>query len=162
MSSATPSEPEPDPETTQKSRPSLDKDWMCEVSNQMMTNLINFNFGLDENPTYCRLPNETINAAVNKLIDSPEMQELMHQAIGEIWVESQLKQTEWNAELNQRRFEMIDKELQETISPEESAELAGLTQLMRNQIDTEENLPLKGAKELHSKLLEMDQKDEPQ
>jgi hypothetical protein len=58
----------------------------------------------------------------------------------------------WNAELNQRRFELIDKDIQGTLRPAEQVELAGLTQLMREQVDTESNLPFAGAKKLHRLL----------
>lgn len=160
MSSATPSEP--DPETTPKSKPGLDHKEMQAVSNQIYSTLINYNFGLSENPNYPGLTHEEINELVHKLIDSHQLQELVNQFIGESWIKGQTQLTEWNADLNQRRFELIDKEIQETISTEESIELAGLTKLMRDQLDNEQNLPLKGAKELHRKLLEIDQKDESQ
>lgn len=59
---------------------------------------------------------------------------------------------EWNASLNQRRFELIDKEIRGTLSPAEQIELAGLTRIMREQLETEDNLPLEGAKALLRKL----------
>jgi hypothetical protein len=59
---------------------------------------------------------------------------------------------EWNAELNKRRFELIDKDIQGTLNRAEQIELAGLTQLMREQVDSEVNLPLEGARKLHRLL----------
>jgi len=59
---------------------------------------------------------------------------------------------EWNTELNKRRFELIDGDIQGTISQAEQIELAGLTQLMREQVDSEVNLPLEGARRLHQHL----------
>lgn len=61
---------------------------------------------------------------------------------------------EWSAELNKRRFELIDSDIQGTITPVEQVELAGLTHLMREHVDSEDNLPFEGAKKLHRFLTE--------
>lgn len=63
---------------------------------------------------------------------------------------------EWNAELNKRRFDLIDRDIQGTLSRPEEIELAGLTQLMREHIDSEANLPLAGARKLHRSLSRFD------
>ncbi len=62
----------------------------------------------------------------------------------------------WNAELNKRRFELIDGDIQGTLSPAQQIELAGLTQLMRDKVDSEANLPFAGARKLHQLLTDMD------
>ena len=62
----------------------------------------------------------------------------------------------WNAELNKRRFELIDMDIQGTLSYAEQLELAVLTQLMRDHVDSEMNLPIAGAKRLHRLLSEFD------
>jgi hypothetical protein len=59
---------------------------------------------------------------------------------------------QWNAELNRRRFELIDRDVQGRLGRAEQLELAGLTQLMREHVDSEENLPMEGAKKLHRRL----------
>ena len=61
---------------------------------------------------------------------------------------------EWTTELNQRPFELIDRQIQGTLTPEESIELAGLTQLMRDHVDAEAQFPIQGARELHRRLLD--------
>lgn len=61
---------------------------------------------------------------------------------------------QWTAELNQRRFELIDREIQGTLGSVEELELAALTQLMRDHVDSELSLPLEGAKKLHRYLVE--------
>lgn len=58
-------------------------------------------------------------------------------------------------ELNKRRFELIDSDIQGKITPEERLELAGLTQRMREHLDSEINLPFKGAQKLHRYLTEL-------
>lgn len=66
------------------------------------------------------------------------------------------KELAWNAELNKRRFELIDGDIQGTLSPAEQVELAGLTHLMREHVDSEVNLPFEGARELHRRLAELE------
>lgn len=62
----------------------------------------------------------------------------------------------WNAELNRRRFELIDGDIQGTLSRTQQIELAGLTHLMREHVDSEVNLPFEGARKLHRHLAEHD------
>jgi hypothetical protein len=61
----------------------------------------------------------------------------------------------WTREKNVRRLSLIDKQIQRTISPQEAIELLWLTQQMRADCDREEMVPLKGARELHRRLLDM-------
>ena len=63
---------------------------------------------------------------------------------------------EWTSEKNGRRLELIDKFIQQTLSPEEAVELERLTEQMRSRYDTEEMVPLEGARRLHRQLLEND------
>ena len=75
-----------------------------------------------------------------------------------IWIPAQVN-LDWTDEKNNRRTELIDKMFQHTISLEERFELGALTRTMRTAFDTEENIPLSGAKKLYSELLEMDDDD---
>jgi hypothetical protein len=61
---------------------------------------------------------------------------------------------QWTAELNQRRFELIDLAIQRTLSVPEELELASLTHIMREQVDSEANLPFEAARKLHRYLIE--------
>jgi hypothetical protein len=61
---------------------------------------------------------------------------------------------QWTAELNQRRFDLIDLAIQRTLSVSEEVELATLTQIMRAHVDSEANLPFEGARKLHRYLIE--------
>ena len=71
-----------------------------------------------------------------------------------IWGREKNATIDWTTELNQRRFELIDRQIQGTLTPEESIELAGLTQLMRDHVDAEAQFPIQGARELHRRLLD--------
>jgi hypothetical protein len=61
----------------------------------------------------------------------------------------------WTDEKNDRRINLIDKSIQQSLSPEESFELDQLTEQLRNYCDTEEAIPTKGAKKLHDYLLDL-------
>lgn len=78
--------------------------------------------------------------------------------LGQVALEglSDARRPQWNAILNQRRFELIDGEIQGALTPAEQIELTALTQLMRDHLDSEANLPFDGARRLHRLLTEMD------
>lgn len=92
------------------------------------------------------------------LLDSGMDDEEVRSLVGRVALEDAdlPAQLEWNADLNKRRFELIDGDIQGTLSPAEQIELAGLTHLMREHVDSEDNLPVEGARKLHRLLTEMD------
>jgi len=59
----------------------------------------------------------------------------------------------WLPVMNDRRMELIDLQIQESITVAEQIELAQLTETMRAVVDSEANLPMERAKALHRKLL---------
>lgn len=96
----------------------------------------------------------TIHAVLRTLLDAGVPRDQALTLFGTVWLESgnMPLTTEWTAELNKRRFALIDREIQETITPSEHIELAGLTELMRQSADAEENVPFEGARKLHHLL----------
>jgi len=92
------------------------------------------------------------------LIDSGMSQEKMRNLFGLIAFEDgrTSQPPQWDRELNKRRFELIDGEIQGTLTPVEQFELECLTQRMRDHVDSEANLPLAGARKLHRLLSDMD------
>ena len=102
-----------------------------------------------------------IRAMLETFLDSGMDTELFAETVGQVSIEGRSGSTEWNSELNQRRFELIDKEIQETLTPAERVELAGMTKIMREQLESEANLPMEGAKALHRKLLGLGVKEKP-
>jgi len=64
---------------------------------------------------------------------------------------------QWSPPMNDRRIELIDRQIQETIMVAEQIELAQLTEAMRTVVDSEANLPMAGARALHRKLLSIRQ-----
>ncbi len=65
-------------------------------------------------------------------------------------------ETAWSREKNARRLKLIDKRIQQTIAPKEAIELTRLTEQMRVHCDSEEMVPLEGARRLHRRLLDME------
>ena len=63
------------------------------------------------------------------------------------------KTAKWTSKRNARRLKLIDKSIQGELSPQEAVELERLTQAMRVHCDTEEMVPLRGARRLHRHLL---------
>lgn len=107
------------------------------------------------------LQKAAMKAAIETLRDSGMPDEVLLDALGDILQEARAPAKEWTPALNQRRVELIDKDIQGEISFEEKIELSGLTRIMRQLVDTESNVPLKGAKALHKKLLEMERQEKP-
>lgn len=60
---------------------------------------------------------------------------------------------EWTPHDNARRCELIDREIEGSITFDEAEELEKLQQAMRNYLDRVAPLPLEGAKRLHAALL---------
>ena len=61
---------------------------------------------------------------------------------------------EWNDAKNERRCELIDKDIQGALSADEGRELESLTQQMRAHRRTVARIPIAGATRLHQQLLE--------
>ena len=61
---------------------------------------------------------------------------------------------EWTEAKNARRCQLIDKEIQETLSEMEKQELEMLTQQLRAYRRRVAPLPIHGARQLHQQLLE--------
>ena len=145
------------PESAKSHRDSISEHanaWIQQFLKELEDNFLGASHSL---PPDARVPDyqvATIRAMFQTLLDSGMDTESVVEAIGQVFVERRPGPTQWNSELNRRRFELIDREIQETLTPAERIELAGLTAIMREELDSEANLPMEGAKTLHRKLLE--------
>jgi hypothetical protein len=97
----------------------------------------------------------TARAILATYLDSGMDFESALELLGQAAVEWRSVDVAWSDALNQRRFELIDKEIQRSLTPAESIELAGLTRSMRDHVESETNLPMEGARALHQKLLQL-------
>ena len=100
------------------------------------------------------LQTATAQAIFETFIDSGIDKESVMELFGRVTLPP-MSTAPWSEELNKRRFDLIDKDLQGAILPAERLELAGLTRIMREAVESDVNLPIKGAQLLHRKLLQM-------
>jgi len=98
----------------------------------------------------------TARAILATYLDSGMELESVMELFGRVAVESRSVEASWSDAFNQRRFALIDKEIQGLLTPAESIELAGLTRIRRDHVDLEANLPIAGARALHRKLLQLE------
>jgi hypothetical protein len=114
----------------------------------------------NNDPSAYRL--EVLRAVKLTLKDSGMDESSIQTAFAQVAFESPMQAdvTGWTIEQNTRRFELIDRDIQGTLTATEQLELAALTQLMRVQVETANNQPTSGAKALHRFLLESDSSDE--
>ncbi|HLN27269.1 MAG TPA: hypothetical protein VK395_05955 [Gemmataceae bacterium] len=97
----------------------------------------------------------TARAILATFLDSGMEFESAMELLGQAAVDWRSVDVPWSDALNQRRFELIDKEIQGSLTPAENIELAGLTKSMRDHVESETNLPMKGARALHRNLLQL-------
>jgi hypothetical protein len=100
-------------------------------------------------------------AILKTLIDSGLELESAVELLGQVALERRSADVVWNDALNRRRFDLIDKDIQGSLTPAENIELAGLTRIMREYVESEANLPMTGARALHRKLLHLKQTSDP-
>ncbi len=111
---------------------------------------------LSSDATDFELRTAMARAILATYVDSGMDVESALELFGQAAIERETPAPCWTEALNQRRFELIDKKIQAELTVAESIELAGLTNVMRNHIDSDENLPMKGAQALHRRLLYSD------
>jgi AcrR family transcriptional regulator len=108
---------------------------------------------------------ESIDAAARAILatslDSGTELESVAELLGRAALEHRIADAAWSDALNQRRFALIDREIQGSLTPAESIELAGLTHMMRDHVESESNLPTAGARALHRNLLQLGSTGEP-
>lgn len=102
----------------------------------------------------------TIQAIMRTLHDSGSTTESVVKALGQVLGEPQSLPAEWTEELNQRRFALIDKQIQGTLTFEEKLDLARLTKIMRDNLDVELKLPTEALLR-HGQMTDQQARDKP-
>jgi hypothetical protein len=129
-------------------------DWIREFTKHFELNVLDASGDLPPDASVSESQMATARAIVATFLDSGMDLESVMEFLGRVALESRSAGASWSDALNQRRFALIDKEIQGTLTPAETVELAGLTRIMRDHVDSEANLPLEGARALHRKLLQ--------
>ncbi len=104
----------------------------------------------------CESQVATARAIVATFLDSGMEFESVVELLGRVAVEWRSVEAAWSDALNQRRFALIDREIEGSLTPAESIELAGLTSIMRDHVESEANMPIEGVRALHRKLLQLE------
>jgi hypothetical protein len=136
-------------------------DWINLFIKHFELNLLDASHSLPPDASESDYRFAAIRAMFETVLDSGVDGEVLAETVGKVLIEERQGSIEWNSDLNQRRFELIDKAIQESLTPSESIELAGLTRTMREHLESEANLPMEGAKALHRKLRELAAEDNP-
>jgi len=128
-------------------------DWIRQCIRHVELNMVDAARDLAPDATESDLQAAAVRAFISTLIDSGMARESALELLGQFVVEHKSPNVTWNDAANRRRFALIDKDIQGTLTSAESIELAGLTRLMREHVDSEENLPMTGARRLHRQLM---------
>ena len=142
------------PESEAKEIPEAADEWFRQFLKLLELTIVETGQDLppDATPADCRLA--AMRAVKLTLLDSGMEDDAIAGLFGQVAFEDTKAPMKlvWKAELNKRRFELIDGDIQGTLSRAEQLELSALTQLMREYVDSEVNLPLEGARRLHRLL----------
>jgi hypothetical protein len=134
-------------------------DWFRQFLKHLELYIVETGQSLTSNSNTMDFSRAAIQAVKLTLLDSGADNEQVQNLFGRVALGEDFlfpERREWNAELNKRRFELIDMDIQRTLSHAEQLELGVLTQLMRDYVDSDINLPIAGAKVLHRLLSEFD------
>jgi hypothetical protein len=127
--------------------------WIRQFIQHFEMHLVDASRGLPPNAGVSESQSAAARAVLETFIDSGMEIESALGLLGQAALEQRSEKAAWNDALNDRRFALIDKEIQGTLTTAESVELAGLTRMMREHVESETNLPMAGARGLHQKLL---------
>lgn len=145
---------------TQRSQPdralSTDvEDWIRRFIKVLELHLVDANYAGSPDAVDAEMPLATARAIVATFLDSGMEFESVVELFGRVAVERQSRDVPWTDALNRRRFALIDMDIQGTLTPAGTLELAGLTRILRDHVESEINLPMAGARALHEKLLQL-------
>lgn len=157
---ATRKPPESAPPTSGATHSTEADDWIRQFIRHFELHVLDAARELPPNANISELQIATARAMLATYLDSGMEFESAVELIGQAAVERRFVDVVWNDALNQRRFALIDKEIQGLLTPAERIEFAGLTRIMRQHVESETNLPMEGARALHRKLLQLESTSE--
>ena len=147
---------EPEQPASQLGIPADEDDWIRQFIKHFELHLVDARRDLPPDASDSDLQAAAARAILATYLDAGMEFESAVELLGQVAVERRSVDAVWSDALNQRRFELIDKEIQGSLTAAESIELAGLTRCMRDHVESEANLPMEGARALHRRLLQLD------
>jgi hypothetical protein len=130
-------------------------DWIRQFIKHFELHLLDTSRALPPDTSISESQAATARAILATFIDSGMEIESVLELLGQVAGERRSAAVAWSDALNQRRFVLIDKEIQGALAPAERIELARLTRIMRDHVESETNLPIEGARALHRKLQQL-------
>ncbi len=130
--------------------------WVRQFIKHFELHVLDASRHLSQDATVSESQLATARAILATYLDSGIDLESAVELLGQAAIEWRSVDVTWTDALNQRRFALVDKEIQGSLTSAESLELAGLTRIMRDYVESELNLPMKGVRALHRKLLELE------
>jgi hypothetical protein len=130
-------------------------DWLYQFLKHFETNFIDASQLLPSAVGRIDLLRSTLVAIFQTLEDAGFSREEAFAWLTEVPGQPSAEPINWTPEMNARRFELIDKQIADALSLNERVELARLTQAMRRVVDSEANLPMEGARQLHRTLQQL-------
>jgi len=130
-------------------------DWIRQFIKHFELHILNASRDLPPDASVSQSQVATARAILATYLDSGMEFESAVELFGQVAVEWPSVDVAWTDALNLRRFALIDKEIEGSLTRAESIELTGLTRIMRNHVDAETNLPMEGARALHRKLMQL-------
>jgi hypothetical protein len=128
--------------------------WIRQFIKHLELHFLDASRNLPPDASISDLQGRTARAILATFLESGMELQSALELLGQAALEGRAGDIVWSDALNQRRFALIDKEIQGVLTPAESIELAGLTRTMREHVESETNLPMKGARALHQRLLQ--------
>ncbi|HRA88367.1 MAG TPA: hypothetical protein PK992_09860 [Planctomycetaceae bacterium] len=142
---------QPEPEAT--IAPSLAHDWFQQFLKHLELHFADRSRQLADQAGIDDYRRATVDAVRLTLTDSGMTVQAIIDLIAQVSIDPMgNEEIPWSSELNQRRFHLIDLDIQGTITLAEQLELVRLTQMLRQHVDTETNLPMEGSRKLHQFL----------
>jgi len=151
---------ESEPPDSRKTISTDSDDWIRQFIKHLELHFLDASRDLQPGASVSELQLATARAILVTFIDSGMEFQSVLELLGQTAVAPPSVDVAWSDDLNQRRFTLIDKEIQGALTPAESIELAGLTRIMRDHVESETNLPMTGARALHRKLLQLESRGE--
>jgi hypothetical protein len=148
--------PKPEPNESRRTIAADADDWIRQFIKHFELHVLDARRDLPPDAGISESQAATARAMLATYLDSGMDVESAMELFGRVAVERRSIDVTWDDALNQRRFELIDKEIQGLLTAAESIELAGLTSCMREHVESETNLPMEGARTLHRKLLQLE------
>jgi hypothetical protein len=146
---------ESEPESSSETISEAASDWLYQFVKHFKFNFIDVSRKLPTDVDRLAFQRSALEAVLHTIEESGLSREETLALLGEVTIGSSQESLRWTPELNARRFELIDKKIAGTLGLNERIELTRLTKAMRRAVETEANLPIEGARELHRRLVRL-------